>query len=439
MPNMEPYLEEGSLDGTCKDTQGPTSSCMEESSPSVRVEADCVEFSVDSTDNREPDTLESGAGGGGGDEPPKEVVQSTHLHEMADLDPSIQTPAVALESSSNGAVADESPLLPEPHSCPVATETPHSDSSTQVVVVNDSSPVMADSVCLNEKCTDAAAAYAAADHQEPAESMSSGEAETDKAGPSYLGQVFSEDASVMSSALDPGAEAPSAEQQQQEHQQQQEEEQYVETFGAAADMFLEQAEQRVKSGEARFEQQEQEVTTNHFDYSAMVTEQLSGAGGVQECLVDEQQQHHYQDMDKVEQQQAATVCEADSSAEQMYHHHQGGASVYVVDDGGMSLSAMQNAASMAPYENPEGAMLVEMAPMATDGAYAVNSHTQVRYVDAGLTCEPDQDGMISDAQAAELLMRVSEQRPLSLQDRSSVPYVQVGGYAFLLFQDSTTT
>lgn len=46
------------------------------------------------------------------------------------------------------------------------------------------------------------------------------------------------------------------------------------------------------------------------------------------------------------------------------------------------------------------------------------------YVDAG------QEGMITDAQAAELLMRVSEQRPMSLQSlqqdsSSSGPYVQV--------------
>ena len=63
-----------------------------------------------------------------------------------------------------------------------------------------------------------------------------------------------------------------------------------------------------------------------------------------------------------------------------------------------------------------------MAPLSTDGSY-VNS--QVSYVDAG------QEGMITDAQAAELLMRVSEQRPMSLQSlqqdsaSSSGPYVQV--------------
>ena len=51
--------------------------------------------------------------------------------------------------------------------------------------------------------------------------------------------------------------------------------------------------------------------------------------------------------------------------------------------------------------------------------------SQVSYVDAG------QEGMITDAQAAELLMRVSEQRPMSLQSlqqdsaSSSGPYVQV--------------
>ena len=55
----------------------------------------------------------------------------------------------------------------------------------------------------------------------------------------------------------------------------------------------------------------------------------------------------------------------------------------------------------------------------------------MRYVDAAsLSCDGGQEGgMISDAQAAELLMRVSEQRPtLSLQGDpscSTVPYVQV--------------
>lgn len=65
--------------------------------------------------------------------------------------------------------------------------------------------------------------------------------------------------------------------------------------------------------------------------------------------------------------------------------------------------------------------------MSTDGSY-VGSHAQVRYVDAGGA----EGGMISDAQAAELLMRVSEQRPSGyLADASgacvgaSVPYVQV--------------
>ena len=50
---------------------------------------------------------------------------------------------------------------------------------------------------------------------------------------------------------------------------------------------------------------------------------------------------------------------------------------------------------------------------------------KVQYVDAS------QEGMITDAQAAELLMRVSEQRPLSIQplqqdaSGANVPYVQV--------------
>ena len=44
---------------------------------------------------------------------------------------------------------------------------------------------------------------------------------------------------------------------------------------------------------------------------------------------------------------------------------------------------------------------------------------------ASLNCDNGQEGMITDAQAAELLMRVSEQRPLSLQNQSNVPYVQV--------------
>ena len=46
-------------------------------------------------------------------------------------------------------------------------------------------------------------------------------------------------------------------------------------------------------------------------------------------------------------------------------------------------------------------------------------------MDATLNCDSGQDGIITDAQAAELLMRVSEQRPLALQNQSNVPYVQV--------------
>lgn len=78
----------------------------------------------------------------------------------------------------------------------------------------------------------------------------------------------------------------------------------------------------------------------------------------------------------------ASVCEADSSAVGLNSAvfsgegvTMGSQSVYVVDDG-MALNSIPQSGSMTPYHNPENTMLVEMAPLPTDGSY-VNSHTQV--------------------------------------------------------------
>ena len=78
----------------------------------------------------------------------------------------------------------------------------------------------------------------------------------------------------------------------------------------------------------------------------------------------------------------ASVCGADGSAVGLNGAVFSGAevtmdsqSVYVVDDS-MALNSIPQSDSMTPYHNSESAMLVEMAPLPTDGSY-VNSHTQV--------------------------------------------------------------
>ena len=81
----------------------------------------------------------------------------------------------------------------------------------------------------------------------------------------------------------------------------------------------------------------------------------------------------------------ASICEADSSAVGLNGSvfsgeevAMGSQSVYVVDDG-MALNSIPQSGSMTPYQNSENAMLVEMAPLSTDGSY-VNSHTQVHSI-----------------------------------------------------------
>lgn len=70
------------------------------------------------------------------------------------------------------------------------------------------------------------------------------------------------------------------------------------------------------------------------------------------------------------------VCEADSSAVGMedsaYETQQmvDTQNVYVVeDDGRLTLNSVEPSNSMNSYHNPENAMLVEMAPLSTDGSY----------------------------------------------------------------------
>jgi hypothetical protein len=75
------------------------------------------------------------------------------------------------------------------------------------------------------------------------------------------------------------------------------------------------------------------------------------------------------------------VCEADSSAAGMedssYEAQQmvDTQNVYVVEDGRLTV---QQSNSMASYHNADNTMLVEMAPLSTDGSY-VNSQVTVRY------------------------------------------------------------
>jgi hypothetical protein len=69
------------------------------------------------------------------------------------------------------------------------------------------------------------------------------------------------------------------------------------------------------------------------------------------------------------------VCEADSSAagmeEPAYETQQmvDTQNVYVVEDGRLTLNSVQPSNSMNNYHNAENAMLVEMAPLSTDGSY----------------------------------------------------------------------
>lgn len=75
------------------------------------------------------------------------------------------------------------------------------------------------------------------------------------------------------------------------------------------------------------------------------------------------------------------VCEADSSAAGMedssYEAQQmvDTQNVYVVEDGRLTV---QQSNSMASYHNADNTMLVEMAPLSTDGSY-VNSQVTIRY------------------------------------------------------------
>lgn len=83
------------------------------------------------------------------------------------------------------------------------------------------------------------------------------------------------------------------------------------------------------------------------------------------------------------------VCEADSSAAEMedsaYDTQQmvDTQNVYVVeDDGRLTLKSVEPSNSMNSYHNTENAMLVEMAPLSTDGSYA---DSQVYIVNPCLT------------------------------------------------------
>lgn len=76
------------------------------------------------------------------------------------------------------------------------------------------------------------------------------------------------------------------------------------------------------------------------------------------------------------------VCEADSSAAEMeesgYETQQmmDTQNVYVVEDGRLTLNSVQQSSSMSAYHNTDNTMLVEMAPLSTDGSY-VNSQVNL--------------------------------------------------------------
>ena len=171
--------------------------------------------------------------------------------------------------------------------------------------------------------------------------------------------------------------------------------------------------------------------------------------------------HHQQEQEQQMISEAnATVCEADSSITYVVDGNQVDMSSqnvhYVVDDSLMPISRADGSMTMSySHEEAEDAtMLVEMAPMSTDGSYSVSTHSQVicHFIAAffwflvcffviqiscviieqvGFVSEASHQGgmhSISDAQAAELLTRFSEQRPLGASTASSnqpVPYVQV--------------
>ena len=86
--------------------------------------------------------------------------------------------------------------------------------------------------------------------------------------------------------------------------------------------------------------------------------------------------HYGQEESNCQQEVTPAVCEADSSAAYVGGEiAMGSQSVYVVDDG-MALNSIPQTGSMTPYHNPENSMLVEMAPLSTDESYG-NPHTQV--------------------------------------------------------------
>ena len=122
-----------------------------------------------------------------------------------------------------------------------------------------------------------------------------------------------------------------------------------------------------------------DITGGTISNQAVITDHQTGTVQIQDqsMILEQQIQVHEQE----EMENTAAVCEADTSAS--YSGHQLAQSVYVVDEsGGLTLNSINRDGSMSAYHNSEagasaGHMLVEMAPMSTDGSY-VNTHTQVK-------------------------------------------------------------
>lgn len=302
IPNMEPYLEEGSLDGAPKEFQDPSSSNSNPPSDSDSKTA------IDSSN--QPDTPQDSVG------PPPESSpadeDSSHINE-----PEVEEPVATLPEAESNPQLEESPPL-EP------SNSENEPGADQVSSLMEQEPPVQEEV----------------GNSVPVEEVNGVDSSTVEAPP------------------------PPPEDQEQPSESNVEEEE-EETAQVESEPAIDSSSYAVASNEP------DESNVEEAADPAPIEEAAPTDPPSDEQQYEEEQQEQYpvaESSDGAVPVEPATVCEADSSAAGMEEAAAGydpdemdssQQNVYVVE-------GEQQSGSLTPFHNSETAMLVEMAPLATE-------------------------------------------------------------------------
>jgi len=330
IPNMEPYLEEGSLDGAPKEFQDPSSSNSNPPSDSDSKTA------IDSSN--QPDTPQDSMGPSLPPESSPNDEDSSHINE-----PEVEEePVATLPEAESNPQLEESPPL-EPSNEPNNGETDQVSSLMEEPVQEELNPV-GNSAPEEVNGVDSSTVEAPPppppppeDQEQPSESnveeetaqVESEEPAIDSSSYAVASTVEPDESNVEAADPAPIEEAAPIDPPSDEFEE-------AAPVNPSSDEFEEAAPTNPPSDEQQYEEEQQEYPAAESSEGAVPVE-------------------------------PATVCEADSSAAGMeetagYDPDEMDSSqqnVYVVE-------GEQQSGSLTPFHNSDTAMLVEMAPLATE-------------------------------------------------------------------------